>query len=375
MARILVLASFAPSLRNFRGALIEALCQRGHEVHAAAPDLCADGQTRTWLEQRGVVCHDVPLARSGLNPVRDLMTLRQLAGLMRRIRPDVFLGYTVKPVVWGLLAARMAKVPSRVALITGLGYAFTGEATGLRRLVRGVALGLYRVALKRATLIFFQNPDDRDEFGRLGLLPTGVPVKLVAGSGVDTAHFTPQPFPPPPLRFLLIARLLGDKGIREYVAAARRLRVAWPKAEFHLVGGADPSPDGIAETEVASWHAAGDLIWHGHLSDVRAAIAQAHVYVLPSYREGTPRTVLEAMAMGRPIVTTDAPGCRQTIIPGENGFLVPVMDDAALAEAMERFLVNPDLVTSMGARSRQIAQEVFDVGLVNAAMIAAMRLE
>ena len=208
--RVLILASFAPSLRNFRGALIEEMRWQGHEVHAAAPDLTADDTTRSWLEARGVICHDVALSRSGLNPLADLKTLGQLARLMRRIGPDLFIGYTVKPVVWGLLAARTARVPRRVALITGLGYAFTGEASGLRRVVRGVARGLYRIALRRATLIFFQNPDDRDEFDRLGLLPKGVPVRLVAGSGVDTEHFARLPLPAPPLRFLLIARLLGD---------------------------------------------------------------------------------------------------------------------------------------------------------------------
>lgn len=372
MRRILILASFAPSLRNFRGALIEDLLRHGHQVHAAAPGLRADDEVRSWLEERGVVCHDVPLSRSGLNPLADLTTMWRLAGLMRRIRPDVFLGYTVKPVVWGLMAARIARVPQRVALITGLGYAFTGSDGGLRRMVRNIARGLYRIALEHATLIFFQNPDDRDDFERLGLLPGGVPVRLVAGSGVDTEHFAPQPFPADPVRFLLIARLLGDKGIREYVAAARILRQTRPDAEFHLVGGADPSPDGISGQEVAGWHDAGDVVWHGHLADVRDAIGQAHVYVLPSYREGTPRTVLEAMSMGRPIITTDAPGCRQTIVPGDNGFLVPVKDAPALAQAMERFLADPALIERMGARARQMAQDVFDVRLVNATMLSAM---
>ncbi|WP_297758793.1 glycosyltransferase family 4 protein [uncultured Shimia sp.] len=375
MTRILILASFAPSLCNFRGALIEEMCRRGHEVHAAAPGLSADDTTSNWLGERGVTCHDVALSRSGLNPIADLKTLGQLVRLMRQIGPDLFIGYTVKPVVWGLLAARIAKVPRRVALITGLGYAFTGTASGLRRIVRTVARTLYRSALRHATLVFFQNPDDRDEFNRLGLLAKDVPVRLVAGSGVDTEHFAPQPFSKLPMRFLLIARLLGDKGIREYVVAARHLRETWPDAEFHLVGGADPSPDGISEDEAKQWHEAGDVIWHGHLSDVRSAIAQAHVYVLPSYREGTPRTVLEAMSMGRPIITTDAPGCRQTVVSGDNGFLVPVKDATALADAMEHFLSDPALLETMGARARRMSLDVFDVRLVNASMLSEMGLD
>lgn len=374
MTRILILASFGPSLCNFRGALIEEMCQRGHEVHAAAPGLVADATTRGWLEQRGVTCHDVALSRSGLNPLADLKTMGQLAGLMRRIGPNIFIGYTVKPVVWGLLAARIARVPGRVALITGLGYAFTGTASGLRRVVRNVARGLYRIALRHATLIFFQNPDDRNEFDCLGILSNGVPVRLVAGSGVNTEHFAPSPFPPPPMRFLLIARLLGDKGIREYVAAARTLRESWPDTEFHLVGGAEPSPDGISEEEVADWSNAGDIIWHGPLDDVRASIAAAHVYVLPSYREGTPRTILEAMAMGRPIVTTDAPGCRETVIDGVNGFLVPVGNAEQLAVTLQRFIQNPDLISKMGSESLKLAREKYDVHKVNAIMMSEMGL-
>lgn len=374
MSRVIITASFAPSLVNFRGHLIEDLLRHGHEVHATAPGLRADDKIRGWLEARGVTCHDVALVRSGLNPFADLKTIWQLTRLMRRVAPDLFIGYTVKPVLWGILAANFARVPQRVALITGLGYAFTGTAGGLRGMVRNIARGLYRMALRHATLIFFQNPDDRDEFDRLGLLPRDVQVRLVAGSGVDTEYFTPQPFPPLPMRFLLIARLLNDKGIREYVAAARQLRGAWPDAEFHLVGGTDPNPDGIPEEEVAKWHDEGDVIWHGYLSDVRSAIAQSHVYVLPSYREGTPRSVLEAMAMGRPVVTTDAPGCRDTVVDGINGFLVLIRNSEAVADAMRKFTEAPDLISQMGVQSRRIAEHKYDVRKVNAQMIEAMGL-
>lgn len=373
MARVVILASYTPSLRNFRGALIEQMCRNGHEVHAVAPDLL-QYREREWLESLGVVCHEVSLSRSGLNPFADLSSFVALYRLLRRISPDVFLGYTIKPVIWGILAASLARVPKRVALITGLGYAFTGESTGVRKMVGSIARGLYRTALRNATLVFFQNSDDRDEFYRLGLLPQALHVEVVAGSGVDVSHFSVEPIPPEPIRFLLIARLLGDKGIREYVAAARLLRQRWPKVEFHLVGGADPSPDGIAEDEVRGWHESGDLVWHGALLDVRPIITSSHVYVLPSYREGTPRTVLEAMAMGRPIVTTNAPGCRQTVVEGENGFLVAVKDAESLAESMERFLYEPELIDRMGVKSRNRCEEIFDVQLVNTKMLKAMSL-
>lgn len=372
MMRILVVASHAPSLQNFRGLLIDALRRDGHEVHVAAPYLILDVALRAWLEQRDVICHDIPLARTGLNPVVDIRSLIVMTVLMRRIRPDVFLGYTVKPVIWGLLAARLSGVARRVALITGLGYAFTGTQSGLRSVVKNTVRLLYGFALRQATLVFFQNPDDRDDFAHMGLLSRGMPVVVVNGSGVDLNTFIPTPFPGRPLRFLLIARLLGDKGIREYVTAAATVRAKFPHVECHLVGGLDPSPNGIPEAEAQGWHDSGDVIWHGALSDVRPSITSAHVYVLPSYREGTPRTVLEAMAMGRPVITTDAPGCRETVRDGENGFLVPPKDASAIVTAMEKFIQQPTLVDQMGQCARQIAEDRYDVHKVNAVMLEAM---
>lgn len=370
--RVLILAGFAGSLANFRGPLILALGSRGHEMHAAAPDLLTDIQTTGWLRAQSVTCHDAPLSRTGLSPIADLRGLFFLTCLMQRTKPDVFFGYTVKPVIWGLISAWLARVPTRVALITGLGYAFTGQAKGKRAIIQRIARILYAFALRRATLIFFQNTDDRDDFARMGLLPKGVPVVVVNGSGVDLEAFAPTHFPCTPLRFLLIARLLGDKGIREYAAAAATLRQSFPNVEFHLVGGLDPNPDGIPEAEVQGWHGMGDIIWHGAMGDVRPAIAAAHVYVLPSYREGTPRTVLEAMAMGRPVITTDAPGCRETVRDGENGFLVPPRDVFALVTAMEKFIHAPTLVEKMGQCARQIAADRYDVHKVNAVMLDAM---
>lgn len=372
--KVIIVGSFAASLVNFRGALIKALHSRGHQVHACAPGLSEDEATSVWLNAQGVECHDVPLSRVGLNPMHDISALVVLVRLMLRIRPDVFLGYTIKPVIWGILAARIALVPKRVALITGVGYAFTGEASGLRWVVKRVARFLYALAIKSSDLVFFQNPDDRADFKRLGILAEDTSVELVNGSGVDTAHFGIAPLPEGPMRFLLIARLLGDKGIREYVAAARQLSERWPGVEFHLVGGVDPSPNAISREEAESFTDNANISWHGPLDDVRTAIAACHVYVLPSYREGTPRTVLEAMSMGRAVVTTDAPGCRETVVDGQNGFLVEPRDVGSLAEAMERFLTDPSIVPIMGAASRRVAEEKYDVDKVNASIMAAIGL-
>lgn len=374
MKTIFIAASYSPSLVNFRGELIRELTLRGHVVHACAPRLLEDDKTSKWLETLGVKCHNIRLSRTGVNIFVDFYTLIALIRIIWRIRPDVFVGYTIKPVIWGIIASRVANVPRRVALITGLGYSFTGEASGYRSLIRKIVHKLYRISMKYCTLVFFQNPDDAAEFSRLHILSEDTPLVLINGSGVDIDHFNVAPLPEYPIRFLLIARLLGDKGIREYVAAAGLLSKRWPEAQFHIVGGVDPNPDGIAHAEADSWSNSTNIFWHGALPDVRASIAASHIYVLPSYREGTPRTVLEAMAMGRAIVTTDAPGCRETVQNGRNGFLVLPQDVASLQEAMERFLEEPSLIARMGEISRQIAEDKYDVKKVNIKIINSIGL-
>ncbi|MBV6305078.1 glycosyltransferase family 4 protein [Candidimonas humi] len=371
--RFLLISSFADSLTRFRGALIDDLRGQGLEVHVAAPDIEEAGLVRKQLEEKGVVVHSVALQRTGLNPVRDLNTLYLLWRLMRRIRPDYTLGYTIKPVVYGLIAAFLARIPNRYALITGLGYTFQDEdEPGLpSRLLRQGIRGLYSLALGFADGIFFQNPDDAALFRSYGILRSGKRAVVVNGSGVDISAFSPAPFPPRPV-FLLIARLLGDKGVREYVLAAGAIRKKFPGITFNIVGWIDENPNAIRPAELEQWIASGSINYIGRLQDVRPAIAACSVYVLPSYREGTPRTVLEAMAMGRPIITTDAPGCRETVVDGENGFLVPPKAVDELAEAMTKFIDDPGLIETMGRRSREIAESKYDVHKVNAAMLGEM---
>lgn len=367
-----MIAGYAPSLQGFRGPLIAALQARGLQVHVAAPDLPAGTSLRQALEAQGLVVHHIPLQRAGQNPLADLRSLWALWRLMRRVRPAYVLGYTIKPVIYGTLAAWLARVPRRFALITGLGYAFTAQRARSRlgRLVQR----LYVLALARAHGVFFQNPDDAALFGRLGLLAPDAAVCVVNGSGVDVAAFAPAPLPAGGPHFLLIARLLGDKGVREYAQAAAQVRAQHPAARFALVGWIDDNPDAIAQHELDAWMASGTIEYAGRLQDVRPAVAACSVYVLPSYREGTPRTNLEAMAMGRAIITTDAPGCRETVVDGDNGFLVPVKSADALAQAMLRFAQSPALASRMGLRSRQLAEEKYDVHKVNAVMLQAMGL-
>lgn len=368
--RFLLIAGFAESIVTFRGALVESLIRSGCEVHVAAPGLSSHAGVGSALGLPRDRLHDIPMARAGTNPLADAKALIALYRLMRAIRPDAVLPYTIKPVIYGTLAAWLARVPRRFALVTGLGYAFTGEREGVvQRLVRL----LYAAALARATKVFFQNPDDDRLFRQVGILPARVPSVVVNGSGVDVSTFVVAPLPPGPPGFLLIARLLGDKGVREYADAARRVKRTYPQARFRLAGWIDENPDAIRQTELDDWVETGVIEFLGKLPDVRPAIAAATVYVLPSfYREGTPRTVLEAMAMGRPVITTDAPGCRETVVDGDNGCLVPVRSVDALVEAMKRFIENPQLAARMGARSRRIAEDKYDVHKVNAMMLREM---
>lgn len=372
--RILVIASLAESLLNFRGPLLEAMAAQDLELDVAAPNLQESSPTKIALEALGVGVHEVSITRAGINPLKDLKSLWALWRLMLMLKPDVVLAYTIKPVIYGTFAGWLAGVPRRFALITGLGYAFTGKATGLRAWINGAARILYKQALARVDKVFFQNPDDEALFRDLRLLPARSPSVVVNGSGVDVSKYSVIALPQSGIHFLLIARLLGDKGVREYAMAAERIKTNYPSVQFSLVGWIDQTPDAIAQHELDSWIKSGALEYFGRMEDVRPAIAACSVYVLPSYREGTPRTVLEAMAMGRPIITTDAPGCRETVIDGDNGFLVPVKSVGSLVEAMERFIKEPDLVASMGKRSREIAEEKYDVHKVNAVMIREMGL-
>lgn len=370
----LLIASYPDSLIKFRGSLIEDISKKGFEIHVAIPDLDNNITLKKILEDKGIIAHNIPMQRTGINPLADIVTLFHLIRHIRRTKPEYVLGYTIKPVIYGSLAAWLAKVPNRFALITGLGYAFQGQeddTSAKRSLIRQLAQRLYSLALGTTHKVFFQNPDDQALFKKLNILKPSTPSFVVNGSGVNISEYEVTPLPASP-RFLLIARLLGDKGVREYAQAAKQIKNTKPEVNFDLVGWIDENPDAIKQLELDTWIKEGTLNYLGKLTDVRPAIAKCSVYVLPSYREGTPRTVLEAMSMGRAIITTDAPGCRETVVDNDNGFLVPVKSVEALVVAMKKLIDDPDLIEKMGQRSRAIAEEKYDVHKVNDSMLKAM---
>lgn len=378
--KFLICANYLPHVLNFRGKLLETIANLGYEIHVIAPDLASHAKEHDTLLGLGYIVHAVPMQRTGTNPITDIKTLIAIYRLLRDIQPDYMLSYTIKPIIYGTLAAWLAKVPQRFILLSGLGYTFqeveeTGQRSGFQKLVHG----LYQQALSKSAKVFFQNPDDLNLFKKLQILKPSIPAVVVNGSGVDVADFSVLPFPKNETgniipSFLLIARLLKDKGIVEYIEAAKIIKEQYPSAQFHLVGWIDENPAAIDQTQLDEWIASGIINYWGKLNDVRPAIAACSVYVLPSYREGTSRSVLEAMAMGRPIITTDAPGCRETVTEGLNGYLVPIKTVNELSSAMEKFIVNPELITVMGQASRKLAEDIYDVHKVNKMMIEEMDL-
>ena len=375
--KFLMISSFLPSVLNFRGKLLEAIQAKGYEIHIMVPELVNFQEEYQKLIALGYQVHEIPMQRTGRNPLADLKLLKNMYQQIRQIQPDVVLSYTIKPVIYGTLAAGLAKVPKRFALITGLGYAFQNVETAKRSIFQKLVHGLYAQALKYAHKVFFQNPDDLKLFEEMHLLEANKPAVVVNGSGVNVQDFEVMPLPineqgGVKASFLLIARLLGDKGIREYMAAARSIKAQYPEAEFHLVGWIDDNPSAISQQELETWVNDKIVNYWGKLSDVRPAIAASSVYVLPSYREGTPRTVLEAMAMGRAVITTDAPGCRETVSHGVNGYLVAVKSVDQLVQSMQYFIEDPKLMISMGQRSRKIALNKYDVHQVNKHMMTEM---
>jgi glycosyltransferase involved in cell wall biosynthesis len=367
--RILVLAGLADSLINFRKQLLEAFRGKGIDVIALAPP--ADPVIVEALNCIGVSFQPVTLSRSGTGPFEDARYYLELRRRIREIHPDTVFSYTIKPVIYGSIAARACGVKQVVSMITGAGYAFQ-KATWKGKAVHALVRPLYRKALASNDVVFFQNRDNLDQFIEEGILGDSRKAVLIPGSGVDLTHYALVAPRTRPATFLLIARLMYDKGVREYVEAARSLKAGYPEARFRLLGPLDPNPMGVPRRVVEEWQREGVIEYLPETRDVRPFLAETSVYVLPSYHEGMPRTVLEAMAMGRPIVTTDAPGCRETVVQGRNGYLVPVKDSAALSQAMERFLIDPSLIAAMGHQSRLLAEERFDVRKVNSEILSRM---
>lgn len=330
----------------------------GYDVHVAT----MDGPAVADIEALGMTHHAIPMTRSGKHPLQELGTLLALLRLFRRLRPQVVHLVTIKPVLYGGIAARLARVPGMVAAISGLGFVFLSNSLKMR-LVRAVVARLYRLALgHRNSRVIFQNGADRDLLKSLGAV-RDEQVVLIRGGGVDLDLCRALPEPPaPPVVVTMVARLLRDKGVQEFVQAARLLRERGVPVTMRLVGGVDAgNPASATPAEVEAWQREGCVQALGERADVPQQYADSHIAVLPSYREGLPKSLIEAAACGRAVVTTDVPGCRDAIDPGKTGLLVPVRDPQALADAIARLAGDATQRQAMGAAGRALAEREFNI--------------
>lgn len=352
--RVAIVVNTSWNIYNFRSGLVKCLRGCGAEVFAIAPpDEYSD---RLESELGATFIPLQRLSRKGTNPAQDLGLMVELRKLYRKHRIDAALHYTIKPVIYGSLASKLTGTKN-ISTLTGLGYAFITPG-----IVNRVVKGLYRRALRSAYWTFFQNQDDRQLFLDNRLVQADH-CGVVPGSGINVDRFTPldEELEGEGLSFLFVGRLLYDKGVVEFHDAARSLRRVYPDATFHIVGGLDDgNPSGVPAEMVRLWEDSGDIVYHGQVKDTRPYIAAATAVVLPSYREGLPRVMLEGMAMGKPLVASDVPGCRDTVRDGENGYLVTVQDHESLAAGMEKvILASPQQRREMGLRGRKMAEEVF----------------
>jgi len=363
MEKISLISPYAGSIISFRGSLIKALVEIGLEVFVLAPDYTPD--VKIAVAKLGAQPVDYFLKRTSMNPFLEAKALNSLKKVLFNLKPDITLGYMHKGSMYGVLASRAAGVEKRYALIEGLGYAFTeaGDKSLKRSIARVLAIAGYRFSLPYATKVFFLNNDDKDELVKLGAVESEKAV-VVGGIGVDLQAWQ---FCEPvlsPITFVMVGRLLKEKGVYEYVEAAQRVKQVYPEVRFLLVGGTDDNPGSVPEVYINSMVSKGVLEWPGKVSNVQDYLRQSSVFVLPSYyREGVPRSIQEAMALGRPIITTNVAGCKDTVENGVNGLLVPPRDVDALVEAMIGFIERPERIATMARESRRLAEERFDVNV------------
>ena len=353
---------------NFRGDLIKTIIGKGYEVIVTGPNEIDVDK----ISALGARFELIPINKNGTNPIADFCYMLKLRKLIKREKPYATLGYTIKPAIYGAIAAKLAGVKSRTSMITGAGYLFTAR-TWKAKLTKLIGKMLYKVGLGCANHVVFQNNDDYAEFLQMGLV-NEAQCNVVNGSGVNMEHFAVVPLPEMPV-FFMLSRALYSKGVKEYLDACRIVHGRFPKVRCMYLGAIEPMPDAIPQEVVQSYIDDGSVEYYGETADVRQYTAQCSVYVLPSYREGTPRTVLEAMSMGRPIITTNVPGCRNTVKDGKNGFLVPSHNAEAVAEKMIWFIEHPNAIKEMGTESRSYCQEKFEVSIVNSSMLHIMDIK
>ena len=367
--KIAVLSSHTESLFWFRLDMMKAFKEAGHIVVAVGSE--PESIWTEKFEEHGIQYSQISVKRNGINFLEDFKTFRELNQFLKKEQPDKVFSYQAKTIVYGSLAARLNKISDIYVLIAGLGSVFRGS--GLKNLIIKKIMSLeYWIAFKFSKKVFFQNKDDLNEFIAMKLVSKDKTI-LINGSGVNLEKFKPTPLPEQ-TAFLFIGRLIKDKGIVEYLEACKQIKKKYPGIRCLLVGPYDSNPTALKPEDLKPYVDSKIVEYFGQQDDVRPFITECSVYVLPSYHEGMPKTVLEAMAMGRPVITTDAPGCRETVVDGENGYLVPVKNFERLVEKMNSFILDSEKIQFMGSNSIKVAQEKFDVAIVNKTISCAIEV-
>ena len=368
--KIVISCSNAGSLINFRGRLIEILL-KNNIVHVIAPVI--EDDIKKKLLDLGVNVHETSLNRNSISLYSDLKYITQLFRIIRRVKPDMFFAYTFKPIVFGSMVATLCKVDNIIGMLTGLGYSFTDSSNKFASLIVQQTLK-FSLRFNKNLKIIFQNKDDYQELIDKRIISLRSKAFVVNGSGVDLSHYSYSAPDILKINFIMMSRLIKSKGINEYYQAATVIKKKYPHVKFNLAGGYQKGSTDSIDDELFSKIKANDVIeYHGWVADIRGLIKESTTVVLPSfYREGVPRSLLEGLAMGRPIITTDMIGCKETIcnLPGkENGFTVPVQDVSSLISKMEYLINNPQEMIILGKNGRLLAEEKFDVEKVNQRMI------
>ncbi|GGW63217.1 glycosyltransferase involved in cell wall biosynthesis [Winogradskyella epiphytica] len=366
--RILLIASYDGSLISFRGDFIKHLIANQFEVFAAAPNF--KEKVSRQLKEMGAKPIEYKLQRTGLNPFKDFGTIMELKSIIKNNKIDLVFPYTVKPVIYGSIASNLNKT-SVISLITGLGYTFSGVTTKAK-LLQWLNEILYKFSIRKNKIIVFQNKDDHELFLNRKIIAKSQKVEFVSGSGVNLNEYKfLKKKVKEEVSFLLVARLIKEKGISLYMEAATILKKKYPKVEFHLIGPIESAPTAITEDEINDLHNKNIINYHGLQKNIAEHLHQRDVFVLPSYyREGLPRTNLEACACGNPIITTDSVGCRESVKHGINGLLIEPRNLNALINAMEFFITHPEKIIEMGENSRKYAEERFDVNIINSNLLS-----
>ena len=364
---IVMIGTTAACFYGFRAELIKNLNLKNITVYAFTTD--NDALELEKISELGAIPISYQLNRGGLNPLADMLATFKLAQQIKQLKPDLVFSYFAKPVIFGTLAAKIAKVPKIIGMLEGLGYTFTDQPNGLSsktKLIRAIQVFLYKLALPKLDQLILLNHDDKTDL----LINNDIEVKetyILGGIGLDLNQYKYSPATKDlPIQFLFIGRLLKEKGIHDFIAAAQIVKEKFPQTIFTVLGGIDEANLGaLTQGELTQYIDQNVIDYPGHVENIAERIKQSHVFVLPSYREGVPRSTQEAMAIGRPVITTDVPGCRDTVIDGVNGFLVPKWNPQALAEKMIYFIEHPEQVRMMGDQSHKIAIEKFDAEKVN----------